>query len=568
MYKFNLENIKVNTSNGVEEMKPKQINVIVGPNNSGKSRFLKEIRDFLTGDNKDLKIIKEIKYPFPKDFLEFDEAYDITSKMLQDSYGNWILNSYTNKPNQVLNLSDSLENYFSRSRSTFCGDWKDFIARTIHEKEEMNFLNWCGPLFFQYLGTEERLTICKAQKNYGLNTSMNNYLSSFKFHEELLEKLALKTRKIFKKDIYLDDRTLGEKIALRVGENFEKFRKVKIEEEEAKELLRENLLDEEGDGLKSFVSTFLSLNFNKKDILLLDEPEAFLHPPLARQVGEMIGECGEKENIIFVATHNVEILKGILSKNQNVNVIRITRSNKNENEFKLLDTTLLQEVLLDPLLRTSRVLEGIFCEKVVITEAEADEIFFQETIEKIFPESGLFFVHGQNKQTLVNIANLYKEIGVKYEIITDFDVLRVPKEFSAFLEIMEFEEKYKQKLISYTNKLREIINNSVENNNLGQKELKEIQKKKRDEVYHKKGIQFFEEEMQLKIQKTIKELSNQHLHIISTGELETMLTSFAVSYKEKKDWIVEAIKKVDELTKEDFIKEENIYSFVKKIIDE
>ena len=86
------------------------------------------------------------------------------------------------------------------------------------------------------------------------------------------------------------------------------------------------MLDDQGDGLKSFVSTFLSLNHKEQDILLLDEPEAFLHPPLARRLGEMIGDFQNEDRIIFVATHSVEVLKGILTKNQDVNVIRINRS--------------------------------------------------------------------------------------------------------------------------------------------------------------------------------------------------------------------------------------------------
>lgn len=58
MYKFNINKIVVNTSEGTKDIVPKTINVFVGPNNSGKSRFLKELRDYLSGDERDIKIIK------------------------------------------------------------------------------------------------------------------------------------------------------------------------------------------------------------------------------------------------------------------------------------------------------------------------------------------------------------------------------------------------------------------------------------------------------------------------------------------------------------------------------
>lgn len=59
MFKFDIEKIKINTSEGTVELLPKKINVIVGPNNSGKSKFLKELRDYLAGCNQNLKIIEK-----------------------------------------------------------------------------------------------------------------------------------------------------------------------------------------------------------------------------------------------------------------------------------------------------------------------------------------------------------------------------------------------------------------------------------------------------------------------------------------------------------------------------
>lgn len=434
MYKFRIDKITVNTADGIEEIVPKKINVLVGPNNSGKSRFLKEIRDYLSGDNRDIKIINSIDYPFPQNFSELDNAYDVSSKMVKDQYGNWMLKSYSNKSTQVLDMSASLESYFTRTMNTIGGDWYEHFAGIIERKEKSEFFNWCGSLFYQYMGTEERLTICKTQKNYGLDSNNTNYLSSFKYQNQVLSDLATKVKQFFKKDIYLDGQTLGDRLVFRVGDNFDYFRSAEnYSEDIALRLFSENMLDEQGDGLKSFVSTFLSLNYKKNNILLLDEPEAFLHPPLARQLGEMIGDFNDENRTIFVATHSVEVLKGILTKNRDVNVIRITRSEDEKNNIMILNQEILNSIFQNPLLRVSRVLEGIFCDKVIITEAEADELVYQELSEKIIPESGVYFVHGQNKQTLANIAQLYQKIGVAYEIITDFDVLRVSSEFYRFL---------------------------------------------------------------------------------------------------------------------------------------
>lgn len=567
MYKFKINKIEVNGTNGKEIIIPKKINIIVGPNNSGKSRFLKELRDYISGETKNIKIIDQICCSFPENFLSFDKAYNINDKIIKDKFGNNALRLYSNKPNQNLSSLSSIEDSFKQSFNTFYGDSETYFSRIIDSKNTADFFKTFGPLFYKYMGTEERLTICKEQKNYGMDTMSLNYLSSFKYKNELLSNLSSIVKKLFKEDIYLDSQTLGEYLVFRVGEDFNYVRKESnLSEENANKLFHENKLDDQGDGLKSFVSTFLSLNSEDTDILLLDEPEAFLHPPLARQLGEMIGESCNEETTIFISTHSVEILKGILSKNQDVNVIRITRSNKNKNSFNILNSKTLETILYNPLLRVSRVLEGIFCEKVVLTEAEADELFYQELIEKLFPNSGLFFVHGQNKQTLVSIAKLYQEIRVNYEIITDFDVLRVPNEFFKFLSLMSLNDKQKQKIKDYAEKLKKIIEDSVNTEALSEEEIKKEKKKKLDEVYHQQGIKFFEEEIQKKIKKCFSDFENNHLHILETGELETILEDYGVKYQEKKIWIVEAIEKISQLSRKEILPESRLYKFIGAIV--
>lgn len=569
MYKFKLNQITVNSSDGLQHIIPKKINVIVGPNNSGKSRFLKELRDFLSGDHNDIKIIANVDFPFPQDLPELNDAYNIESKMVQDRSGNWMLKVYSNKPTQALDMTSTLENYFTRNIGSISGDWRTFYNGIISEKNQINFLNWFGSLFFQYLGTEERLTICKTQHDYGLDSANTNYITSIKYNQNLLDKLSNKVRQLFKRDIFLDNQTLGDRLVFRVGENFDYIRnKAIITNDDAQKLFSETMLDDQGDGLKSFVSTFLSLNLGMNDVLLLDEPEAFLHPPLARQLGEMIGESQSDDKTIFIATHSVEVLKGILSSSHDVNVMRITQTKPYVNEIRILDQTILNSILQDPLLRVSRVLEGVFCEKVILTEAEADELIFQELIEKISPESGLYFAHSQNKQTLPKIAELYQKIGISYEMITDFDVLHEPSEFYNFLSVLPMQERERQQLQNYANKLREHVNASVDITKHSGQELKDAQKAKRYTVYHKQGIRFFNPTLQTKLKETLNLLSSLHLHILENGELETLLEDYGVEYQEKKIWIVNAIDKIAQLNKEDISSESNLYRFLNNIVND
>lgn len=115
MFRFYIDTISVKTADGILSIVPKKINVLVGPNNSGKSRLLREIRDYFSGDMSSLKMLDEIQYPFPEDLSELDEAYHITDKMTQDFYGNWMLKAYSNKPTQAIDMNVTLENYHMRN---------------------------------------------------------------------------------------------------------------------------------------------------------------------------------------------------------------------------------------------------------------------------------------------------------------------------------------------------------------------------------------------------------------------------------------------------------------------
>lgn len=568
MYKFKINKLKLNTIDGVIDFEPRRINVIIGPNNSGKSRFLKELRDWLSGDKTDIKIIDQIEYSYPENFQEVEASYNVKNKMAKNIYGNWILRTYLNKSNQPWDVNTTFESYFTRNLNSITSDWEEFFQNIVQEKNEMSFFQYFGPLFFRYLGTEERLTICKMQKNYGLDSTNTNYLTSFKFEDKVLRELSTNVKRIFKKDIILDIQTLGDRLGFRIGDDFEYLRgSFEQEKEGILQLFNEKLLDDQGDGLKSYVSTFLSLKAKENDVLLIDEPEAFLHPPLARQLGELIGEFDEDKQI-FVSTHSVEILKGILSQNSDVNVIRITQPESLKNSINLVAQDVLQTIIQSPLLRVSRVLEGLFCEKVIVTEAEADELVYQELIEKVFPQSGLYFAHGQNKQTLAEIAEMYKAVDIRYEIITDFDILRVNDEFNKFLKKMLIKETEKQRYREYIGELRKKIDEEIDTEGLDDDTKKKVLKENRNKVYHQEGIEHLDEgELKENIKRLLEEMGKNHLHILSTGELETLLLPFDIPYTNNKShWVVEAINKIASLSKEDIEEKKKIYGFLKEIV--
>ena len=169
----------------------------------------------MSGEEKELKVIDKIEYEYPENFTILNESYDVQNKMSRDYYGSWILRTYAGQTANNWDINASMENYSTKNLDSISADWKEYFENIIKNKGRQNFFRYLGALFYQYLGTEERLIISKTQKNYGLDSNRTNFLSTCKFEESLLKGLSEKARRIFGKDIILDTQTLGDRLVHR-----------------------------------------------------------------------------------------------------------------------------------------------------------------------------------------------------------------------------------------------------------------------------------------------------------------------------------------------------------------
>ena len=129
--------------------------------------------------------------------------------------------------------------------------------------------------------------------------------------------------------------------------------------------------------MRSFASVILRLLApTTPSVLLLDEPEAFLHPPQAKLLGEIIAQNKPTEAQLFVATHSPDVLHGLITiAPENLHVLRMQRDG-NVNRVLELDKELVKEVSRDPLMMQSSVMSGGFHERVIICESYADCMFY------------------------------------------------------------------------------------------------------------------------------------------------------------------------------------------------
>jgi hypothetical protein len=189
-------------------------------------------------------------------------------------------------------------------------------------------------------------------------------------------------------------------------------------------------IDLASDGVKAFAGIVTELIAGDPRVLLIDEPEAFLHPSLASKLGLEVSRAAlSADKRVFVSTHSPNFVMGCIQSGAPINLIRLTYRD-GAATARVLPNEEILELMRNPLLRSTGVLSGLFYEFVVVTESDADRAFYQEVNERLLrykPEWGIpncLFINAQNKQTVHTIVRPLRKLGIPAAGIVDIDVLK------------------------------------------------------------------------------------------------------------------------------------------------
>ena len=186
-------------------------------------------------------------------------------------------------------------------------------------------------------------------------------------------------------------------------------------------------LHEQGDGVKSYAGILFEAVVSDIAITLIDEPEAFLHPPQMRRLGETL--ASEVKGQLFVATHSSDIMRGFLEGTKgSVRMLRIRREgNRNFVAEAAPDT--VRELWNTPILRYSNALEGVFHEQAILCEDHSDCRLFNAVADHLSETKGghwldTAYVPTGGKHAIPAIAKVLRKIGVPTKAVFDIDLLR------------------------------------------------------------------------------------------------------------------------------------------------
>lgn len=294
--------------------------------------------------------------------------------------------------------------------------------RVYQEREILQYLGTC---LIAYLGAEARfnLTTGSAAFNPRVESPSNALQSLFASEMSVQTELRSAFKAAFKMDIALDWAAMT-RLYLRVADDFGPI----PDSRDALDTLMAEAeeLEKQGDGFRSFAGVALALLTYPTRALLLDEPEAFLHPAQARVLGRWVGaQASRRPAQVIIATHSADFLAGLIAGSEDATILRLNRIEMST-RFHEIPQAVTTGLIESPLLSSQPVLDSLFHRGVIICEGDPDRAVYQTVAQRFYADQHgeeFLFIHSNGKDAAKFPAKLLRESGTAVCVIADFDIL-------------------------------------------------------------------------------------------------------------------------------------------------
>jgi predicted ATPase len=377
------------------DLLPGSIVFVVGPNNGGKSTFLNEIASRV-GHASDTKWISKLNWNLgsQEEYLEY-----VSENFSRAADDNHLKDRFTgNKVNK-----HDIVNFFSQQKTHY----GSFLIRPLNAQNRIDLANrTSGPNVIDKIQVHpyHRFFFDLEAEEFFSNKIKAAFDKYFRINRTGVEVVG-----------HLGDAPHGERLSL---------------EYESDILNTMRPIDQFGDGVRSYTGILLNSVSDVRPVTIIDEPEAFLHPPQARRLGQEISLAAKEHGRqAFIATHSSDFIQGALSaKNPNTYFLYLDHSNTARPIYSV-NREIVDDFSRKPFLNHTNALDALFYEQAIICEGEADIMFFKwaledTTVGKKLDES--FWVSSYGKSAVPGILSDLLKLGVKASCVFDLDVLLSP----------------------------------------------------------------------------------------------------------------------------------------------
>lgn len=518
------------------------ITVFVGPNNSGKSKILMELNQFCSNGTRNANnvIIDHIEL---SPFAEEDIDNKIRTVKLKPN------------PNEAVHENHIVVGKGGNRQQVPLDALRQALKNP--NTQPSHTCKWFLKHNTLILNGQNRINLVKQQAGGNLQQPAQTSFQTLFRDDDKRKEVRRIIQDAFGQFLVVDPTNLGNlnlRLSPRAPVDDREERGI---HDEAVEFHKNALpIEQASDGVKAFTGMITEMIAGDPSVLLMDEPEAFLHPSLSFKLGKEVSSImSHSDKRLFVATHSPNFVMGCIQSGAPVNIVRLTYRNDVATARVLPNEDILK-LMRNPLLRSTGVLSGLFYEFVIVTESDADRAFYQEINDRLLKHSegrgipNCLFLHAQNKQTVKTIIKPLRELGIPVAGIVDIDVLKDGGSvWSSFLDCGSIPELEREPLASLRIALKRQFEDSGKN-------------MKRDG-----GIQALDEGDQEALQNFFNKLADYGLFVVPNGELESWLKNLNAS-GHGPSWLVEIFEKMGEdPNSADYLKptDGDVWSFVDDI---
>lgn len=392
------------------------VTVFVGPNNSGKSKVLSEIEQYCRRGSKDASAVILDDLAFAG--LADDKALQAIEQIRQAP-----------NPGEAVSIDHILVGSRHGRQQVPAVSLAQFVQNP--QTNVGAFCQWFLTHSTLILDGRNRINLVNQQSGGDLQQAPQSSFQVLFRNDEKRHEVRRIVSEAFATHFVIDPTSLGQlRIRLSSRAPVNDLEERGIHAEAVQFHANAQLIDQASDGVKAFTGIVTEVMAGDPRVLLVDEPEAFLHPSLAAKLGYEVSRAAlSADKRVFVSTHSPTFVMGCIQSGAPVNIIRLTYRG-GVATARVLPSAEILELMRNPLLRSTGVLSGLFYEFVVVTESDADRAFYQEINERLLrfkPEWGIpncLFINAQNKQTVQTILRPLRKLGIPAAGIVDVDVLK------------------------------------------------------------------------------------------------------------------------------------------------
>lgn len=503
------------------DFNPSSLVVFVGPNNSGKSLVLREIAAAVRKGEiaADSKIVEEVDAAL----VEATAAELLLAGRVNEERTATLAKSgiYLTSYHPV--SGESHNHQLDKATAIQC------LVKD-GEQERIRRLSWVYSHYLVNLDGETRLKILEPKQSVNQIKHPTHVLGRLFTDDVARARVRSIGFKAFGRYLVVDPTSLA---------NFE----VRLSEREPLDSTEEQALDERArkfhaaalpissasDGVKAFLGLVSAVFCADHKLALVDEPEAFLHPPLARDLGlELAKNADEAKGQVFVATHSAHFLMGAIESGVSVDIVRLTYDGKIATA-RIIKANDLIPLMRDPLLRSTGMLSALFHSSAIVCEGDLDRSAYSE-LDRRLSEAGdtsskdAVYLSAHGKDALHRIVGPLRRLGIPAVAVADLDMIQEGL-FGELLKSCGIPDGVWQAKSSMAGRVAAAC--------------------ARDDVSLKQvGVKGAPQDVKPLLETLVAEVREWGLFLVPCGELERWLPELSISAKTKRGWLYTFFEKI------------------------